>query len=95
MDGKPCVYLLASRPRGALYVGVTSRLNRRVWEHRHHFVSGHTAKYGIYRLVWYELHESMESAIQREKALKRWRRAWKIALVEQMNPRWDDLFPVA
>ena len=89
---EPCVYLLASRRDGALYLGVTSNLPKRVWEHRNHFVDGFTTKYGIRRLVWFERHETMESAIAREKSIKKWKRAWKIELIEAMNPEWCDLF---
>ena len=90
---QPCVYILASKRNGTLYVGVTSNLAQRVWQHREHVVDGFTAKYGVDRLVWYELHESMESAIAREKRLKAGNRASKIALIEAGNPEWKDLFP--
>ncbi|HEY0291150.1 MAG TPA: GIY-YIG nuclease family protein [Hansschlegelia sp.] len=86
------VYILASRPNGTLYIGVTSDLVRRVWEHREDVVKGFTRTYGVHRLVWFEQHESAESAISREKRLKTWLRAWKIELIETTNPRWDDLF---
>ena len=89
---QPCVYLLASSPNGTLYVGVTSDLTKRVWEHKSDFVGGFTHRYGVHTLVWYELHSTMESAISREKAIKRWNRAWKIALIQQANPGWDDLY---
>lgn len=89
---QPCVYLLASQRNGTLYVGVTSDLIKRVWQHRNHFVEGFTRRYGVHELVWYELHETMASAIAREKALKKWRRAWKIELIEQFNPNWQDLY---
>ena len=89
---QPCVYLLSSRRNGTLYVGVTSNLPRRVWEHRNHLVEGFTKKYDVTRLVWYEQHESMESAIAREKAIKSWKRAWKIELVEAENSEWLDLY---
>ena len=87
------VYLLASRPRGTLYVGVTSDLVRRVGQHRTKAVPGFTARYGVARLVWFEAHDAAEPAIRREKAIKEWRRAWKIELVEAGNPRWGDLYP--
>lgn len=89
---QPCVYLLASRRNGTLYVGVTSDLIKRVWEHKNHVVEGFTKKYGVDRLVWYELHQTMESAIGREKAIKEWKRAWKLALIEKTNTEWDDLY---
>lgn len=89
---QPCVYLLASRRNGTLYVGVTSNLVQRVWQHRNHLVEGFTKRYGVSRLVWFELHETMESAIRREKAIKEWKRAWKIQLIEETNPEWVDLF---
>ena len=88
----PCVYILASRPKGTLYVGVTSNLVQRVWEHKNDFTEGFTKRYQVHNLVWYEVHESMESAIRREKALKKWNRAWKIRLIEEGNPAWADLY---
>lgn len=87
------VYLLANRPRGTLYVGVTNDLLRRVSEHRAGAVNGFTKKYGVKTLVWYELTESIESAITREKQIKKWNRAWKIELIEKANPGWRDLYP--
>jgi len=89
---QPCVYILASSRNGTLYVGVTSDLVKRVWEHKNDFVEGFTKQYGVHALVWYEVHETMESAIAREKALKYWKRAWKLRLIEEMNPGWDDLY---
>jgi len=86
MVKQPCVYLLASRRNGTLYVGVTSDLVKRMWEHRNHVVAGFTKKYGVDKLVWYEPHPCMESAIQREKAIKEWKRAWKLNLIEKKNP---------
>jgi len=71
---------------------VTSDLVKRIWEHRNNLVEGFTKRYGVHRLVWYELHESMESAIQREKRLKKWKRVWKLALIESANPDWQDLY---
>ena len=88
----PCVYLLASRRNGTLYVGVTSNLVQRVWQHKDNLVEGFTSRYGIHTLVWYERHETMASAIARERALKEWNRAWKLALIEQGNPAWRDLY---
>ena len=93
MQGKqPCVYILSSKRNGTLYVGVTSNLVRRVYEHKKHLVAGFTKRYGINRLVWYETHETMESAIMREKQLKKWNRSWKIHLIESQNRNWEDLF---
>jgi putative endonuclease len=87
----PCVYILASGYNGALYVGVTSNLVGRVIQHREGTFDGHTEKYGIRRLVYFEAGESMESAIAREKQLKRYRREWKRNLIERQNPEWNDL----
>ncbi len=89
---QPCVYLLASGKNGTLYVGVTSNLVKRVWEHKEKLAEGFTKKYRIDRLVWYELHETMESAITREKAIKEWKRLWKLQMIEAMNPDWIDLY---
>jgi putative endonuclease len=88
----PCVYILASTRNGTLYIGVTSDVVRRVWEHRYVEVDGFTKQYGVYRLVYAEFHQLMAEAILREKQLKRWRRAWKIDLIEQGNPQWLDLY---
>ena len=85
------VYLLATRKDGPLYVGVTSDLVKRAFEHHSHAVPGFAARYNIDRLVWYEMHETAEAAIVREKRIKRWRREWKIALIEAANPEWNDL----
>ena len=87
-----CVYMMASRRRGTLYVGVTSNLVKRAWEHREGVADGFTKQYGVKRLVWYELHDNAEAAITREKQLKEWRRAWKLDLIEARNPWWRDLF---
>jgi putative endonuclease len=86
------VYLLASRKDGALYVGTTNDLVRRVYEHRTKAVPGFTARYNITKLVWFEVYEDPVSAITREKEIKKWRRAWKIALIVRDNPHWDDLY---
>ena len=91
MERVPCVYLLASRFHGTLYTGVTSILLGRVWQHREEITKGFTARYGIKRLVWFEVHETIESAIRREKSIKRWRREWKLDLIEKENPTWRDL----
>jgi putative endonuclease len=85
------VYVLASRRNGTLYIGMTDNLARRVWEHQSGAVPGFTKKYGVKTLVWYELHESRETAFQRERQLKKWNRAWKLKLIEQLNPNWRDL----
>ena len=88
----PCVYILASKRNGTLYVGVTSDLVQRIWQHKNDFVEGFTKRYGVHTLVWFEAHESMESAIAREKAIKEWKRLWKVELIEQGNPTWRDLY---
>ncbi len=93
MTKHPCVYILASAPNGTLYIGVTNDLVRRIWEHKNDAADGFTTRYGVHSLVWFEHHETMPLAIEREKQLKKWRRPWKIALIEQMNPCWDDLYP--
>ncbi len=87
----PAVYILASRYRGTLYIGVTSSLWRRVWDHKNGRFDGFTRKYAVKTLVWYEHHQSMDDAIRREKQLKKWNRAWKIELIEAMNRDWCDL----
>ena len=90
---QPCVYLLASRHYGTLYTGVTSDLLRRVSQHREDVVEGFTKKYRVHMLVWFEHHATMPEAIAREKSIKQWKRAEKIALIEICNPHWSDLFP--
>jgi putative endonuclease len=89
---QPCVYILASGWDGTLYVGVTSDLLKRVWEHKNDMIEGFTKTYRVHNLVWFEQHESMESAILREKAVKEWKRAWKVELIEELNPKWQDLY---
>jgi len=89
---QPAVYILASQKNGTLYVGVTSNLVKRVWEHKNNVVEGFTKKYEVHNLVWYELHESMEFAIHREKAIKNWKRDWKIRMIEEQNLDWHDLY---
>jgi len=91
MDKNPCVYILAKASHSTLYTGVTSDLPARVWQHRGGLVPGFTRRYGIKRLVWFEPHETMESAIQREKRAKRSPRAWKYNLIHEHNPTWRDL----
>lgn len=93
IDRTPCVYILASGHNGRLYVGVTSNLAGRVLQHRAGTLGGHTRKYGIYRLVYFEVAEGMDAAIAREKQLKRYRREWKRNLIERQNPEWNDLAP--
>ena len=90
---QPCVYILASERNGTLYIGVTSDLVKRIWEHKSDFVDGFTKQYQVHTLVWYEMHGSMESAITREKQLKEWKRQWKLELIEKSNPYWNDLYP--
>ena len=89
---QPHVYILANKRNGTLYIGVTSNLPQRVWHHKNDLVEAFTKRYGVHTLVWYETHETMESAISREKALKEWNRAWKIRLIEANNPTWRDLY---
>jgi putative endonuclease len=93
VDKQGYVYILASKPYGTLYIGVTSNLVGRVWQHRENVVDGFTQQYVVHRLVWYEIHERMDAAILREKQLKKWNRDWKIRLIESENPDWSDRFP--
>jgi putative endonuclease len=86
------VYIMANRPQGVIYVGVTSDLERRAVEHREGLVPGFTKRYGLKRLVYAEPHDDITTAIQREKTMKHWSRAWKVELIEAQNPAWDDLF---
>jgi putative endonuclease len=92
LSKQPAVYILASKRNGTLYTGVTSDLVKRVWEHKNDMVEGFTDIYGVHRLVWYEPHDTMESAIKREKCIKEWKRAWKLRLIESVNPDWQDLY---
>ena len=89
---QPVVYILASKRYGTLYIGVTSDLRKRVWEHKHDVVEGFTKRYRVHDLVYYDLHETMVSAIGREKQMKKWNRAWKVELIEKHNPDWRDLW---
>ena len=89
---QPAVYLLATGKRGTLYIGVTSNLIARTWQHREHVVEGFTKRYDVTNLVWYELHGTMDTAILREKQLKKWNREWKLRLVQEFNPEWRDLW---
>src|SRR5947209_14867792 len=91
MDRNPAVYILTSGFHGTLYVGVTSDPLQRIWQHRTGALGGFTARYSIKRLVWFEMHGDMDHAIAREKQLKNWKREWKLALIEAMNPLWRDL----
>jgi putative endonuclease len=84
--------MMASSRNGTLYIGVTSDLLSRVWQHKNNVVEGFTEKYEVHQLIWYEPHENMESAILREKVLKKWNRIWKLRLIEQFNPDWQDLY---
>lgn len=89
---QPAVYILASQRNGTLYIGVTSNLAQRIYQHKAHLAQGFTERYDVSRLVWYELHETMKSAITREKQLKKWNRQWKLRLIEENNPTWRDLW---
>ena len=86
------VYILASRKEGVLYIGITSNLIKRIWEHRQGVVDGFTKKYNVYRLVYFEETNDAQEAIIREKHLKKWNRKWKIELIEKDNPEWRDLY---
>ena len=86
------VYIITNRPNGILYLGVTSDLARRAWEHRTGAIDGFSRRYGLKRLVWVERHDDIRTAIQREKTMKHWPRAWKVRLVLAANPTWDDLY---
>lgn len=90
---QPAVYILASQRNGTLYLGVTSDLIKRVWQHKNDLAEGFTQKYQVHLLVYYELHQSMPDAIRREKQLEKWKRAWKIEMIEKQNPEWRDLWP--
>ena len=92
MSKQPCTYILASAKNGTLYIGVTSNLVQRIWQHKNNEIKGFTKKYHVHILVYYEQHEMMGAAITREKQLKKWNRAWKIKLIENKNPNWQDLW---
>lgn len=92
MKRQPTVYILANNQNGTLYIGVTSDLVKRVWEHKNDLIEGFTRKYGVHQLVYYEMHTDMLTAITREKQLKKWNRAWKLELIEEKNPQWKDLW---
>ena len=87
------VYILASQRNGTLYIGVTNDLKRRVWEHKHDLVKGFSQEYGVHLLVYYEQTTNIDAAIVREKQLKRWKRQWKINLINTVNPKWEDFYP--
>jgi putative endonuclease len=89
---QPCVYIMASGRNGTLYIGVTSDVIKRIWEHKNDVVESFTSRYKVHDLVWYEAHETMESAITRESALKNWKRKWRLELIEETNPGWRDLY---
>ena len=90
---QPAVYILANQKHGTLYIGVTSNLVQRIWQHKNEVVEGFTSRYHIHQLVYFEQHSDMLTAIVREKQLKKWNRAWKIRLIEEFNPEWKDLYP--
>jgi putative endonuclease len=92
MNRRYYVYILAGKPRGTLYIGMTNSVARRVWQHREGLPEGFTKKYGVHRLVYSETYSRPQDAIAREKRLKKWKREWKIRLIETANPRWDDLY---
>ncbi len=89
---RPCVYIMASKRNGTLYIGVTSDPNKRTYEHKNNLVDGFTKQYGVHMLVYIESHDTMENAIRREKCLKEWKRKWKLELIEKFNPDWNDLY---
>ena len=92
MTKQPAVYILASKRNGTLYIGVTSNLQKRAWEHKNDLIEGFTKHYGVHLLVYFELHDDMVSAITREKQIKKWNRAWKLELIEKQNSDWRDLW---
>jgi len=92
MERQPCVYILASKRNGTLYTGVTSSLVKRIWAHKNNVVESFTQKHSVHTLVWYEMHETMGAAIQREKNIKNWKRTWKLKRIEEMNPQWRNLY---
>ena len=92
MEKQFFVYMLASQKKGTVYIGVTSDLKKRIWEHKNNVVKGFTEKYDVHNLVWFEPHESAESAITKEKQMKEWKREWKVKRIEEMNPNWSDLY---
>ena len=93
MTKQPAVYILTNKRNGTLYIGVTSGLAQRVWQHQSNLVPGFSSKYNLHKLVYFELFDCMNTAIQYEKRLKKWNRQWKIELIEEKNPDWKDLYP--
>ena len=92
MEKHPCVYIMASERNGTLYVGVTSDIAKRVWEHKNNVIEGFTKKYSVHTLVWFQIFATMPEAIKAEKQMKEWKRKWKLELIESMNPEWRDLY---
>ncbi len=92
MTKAPAIYILANKTHGVLYIGVTSNLIQRIWQHKNHLVDGFSSKYKTSKLVYFEQHSEMLTAISREKQLKKWNRSWKIELIEKTNPQWLDLY---
>ncbi len=92
MDKRSYVYILTNKKDGVLYIGVTSNLQKRIWEHKEGIVKGFSKKYNLKMLVWYEVYDDIVEAIKREKAMKKWNREWKIKRIETMNPNWEDLY---
>lgn len=92
MDKQFYVYIIASKRNGTLYTGLTSNLSQRIWQHKNEQVDGFSKKYGVKQLVYYEQHDAADSAITREKQIKKWKRAWKLKLIEKNNPLWNDLY---
>ncbi|MCC7259988.1 MAG: GIY-YIG nuclease family protein [Alphaproteobacteria bacterium] len=92
MEKHFCVYIMTNKPRGTLYIGVTSNLVQRVWQHKHKVMPGYTDKYNLDKLVYYEMHSDAENVIRREKRLKLWLRQWKVGLIEKTNGDWQDLY---
>ncbi len=92
MNKSSYVYILASQRNGTLYIGVTSDLAKRVWEHKNKITEGFANKYDVHRLVWYEVHDDINEAIRRETQIKKWERKWKLRIIEEMNPAWEDLY---
>ena len=89
---KGYVYILTNKPNGTLYIGVTSNLRKRIWEHKNKVVGGFSEKYGLTTLIWYEIYDDIREAIQKEKQMKKWERSWKLKRIHQMNPEWEDLY---